>query len=332
MEPPSSRGQQIDSVLRVYQFTANLNSAFALFIGMFIIYNSFSIAVTQRRHEIGVLRALGASRGQVRTLFLVESGLSGVVGSVAGLGLGILMSRGLADYIADAHQGRLRRCRPHDGSGDGAGLMVIGLADGRRHQPVAGFLPARNASRVDPIQALQKGAYQVLSAGENRIRRIAAVALGLMSAALLAFGRAGAGFYAGFAMAVVAMLLLSPTAVLWLTRGLRPVLRWLRPVEGALAADSLIQAPRRTSATVTALMLSLALVITLGGIATASFDSIMDWTKTALNPDLFVTTGQSLTERHFRFHPALGDELAQIEGIDRVQRVRSHRIQYKGRP
>ena len=67
-------------------------------------------------------------------------------------------------------------------------------------------------------------------------------------------------FYAGFAMAMLAMLLLSPTGALWLTRALRPVLKWLRPVEGALAADSLIQAPRRTSATVTALMLSLALV------------------------------------------------------------------------
>jgi hypothetical protein len=70
-------------------------------------------------------------------------------------------------------------------------------------------------------------------------------------------------------------------------------------------------------------MLSLALVVTLGGIAKASYDSIMDWTTTALNPDLFVTASQSLTERNFRFPPALGDELAKIEGIDEVQRVPS---------
>jgi putative ABC transport system permease protein len=332
VEAPASRGQQIDSVLRVYQFTANLNSAFALFIGMFIIYNSFSIAVAQRRHEIGVLRALGASRGQVRTLFLVESGLSGLVGSVAGLGLGILMSRGLADYIATLIKGVYGVADRTMEVATGPWLMGAGLFMGVVTSLVAGFLPARNAARVDPIQALQKGRYQVLSAGENRIRRVAASVLAVLSALLLVFGRAGAGFYAGFAMAVVAMLLLSPTAVLWMTRGLRPVLRWLRPVEGALAADSLIQAPRRTSATVTALMLSLSLVITLGGIATASFDQIMDWTRTALNPDLFVTTSQSLTERNFRFDAALGDELAKIEGIDLVQRVRSHRIQYKGSP
>jgi putative ABC transport system permease protein len=79
-------------------------------------------------------------------------------------------------------------------------------------------------------------------------------------------------------------------------------------------------------------MLSLALVVTLGGIAKASYDSIMDWTTTALNPDLFVTASQSLTERNFRFPPSLGRDLERIEGVDEVQRVRSHRIVYNGTP
>jgi putative ABC transport system permease protein len=173
----------------------------------------------------------------------------------------------------------------------------------------------------------------VLSAGENRIRRVAAILLGSASLALLvAAGQSMVLFYAGFVMSLLALLLLSPTGALWLTRALRPLLRRLRPVEGALAADSLIQAPRRTSATVTALMLSLALVIGMGGIAKAVSDSIMDWTTTALNPDLFVTASQSLTERNFRFPSALGDQLEQVEGVDEVQRVRSHRINYRGSP
>jgi putative ABC transport system permease protein len=333
VEPPSSRGQQIDSVLRVYSFTANINSAFALFIGMFIIYNSFSIAVAQRRREIGILRALGASRRQIRTLFLVESGLSGLVGSTLGLGFGVLLSRGLALYISGLIAGVYGIAERTTEIATEPRLMLFGLLMGVVTSVLAGFIPARNASRVDPIQALQKGRYQVLSAGENRMRRLAAILLGASSIALLVFAaRSMALFYAGFAMAVVALLLLSPTGALWLTRAMRPALRWLRPVEGALAADSLIQAPRRTSATVTALMLSLALVVTLGGIAKASYDSIMEWTTTALNPDLFVTASQSLTERNFRFPPAIGDELARIDGVEELQRVRSHRTMYKGTP
>ena len=72
-------------------------------------------------------------------------------------------------------------------------------------------------------------------------------------------------FYVGYLCVLAAALLLAPALALWLTRAIRPLLCWLRPVEGALAADSLIAAPRRTSATVAALMLSLALVIGLAG-------------------------------------------------------------------
>jgi putative ABC transport system permease protein len=333
VEPPSSRGQQIDSVVRVYSFTANVNSAFALFIGMFIIYNSFSIAVAQRRREIGILRALGASRGQIRTLFLVESGLAGLVGSLAGLGFGVLLSRGLAIYISGLIAGVYGIAERTTEIATDPRLMLLGLLMGVATSVIAGFIPARNASRVDPIQALQKGRYQVLSAGENRVRRLAAILMGAASIALVMLGRGSTVlFYAGFLMSLLALLLLSPTGALWLTRALRPLLRRLRPVEGALAADSLIQAPRRTSATVTALMLSLALVIGMGGISRSVSDSIMEWTTTALNPDLFVTASQSLSERNFRFPPALGDELERIDGVDEVQRVRSHRIDYKGSP
>ena len=87
---------------------------------------------------------------------------------------------------------------------------------------------------------------------------------------------------------ILAALMLVPTVALWFSRALRPVLKWLRPVEGALAADSLIQSPRRTSGAVAALMLSLGQVIGLGGIGRESYNSIVDWLNTALNPDLFV--------------------------------------------
>ncbi len=332
VEPPSSRGQQVDSVLRVYSFTATLNSAFALFIGMFIIYNSFSIAVTQRRHEIGVLRALGASRAQIRNLFLIESGLSGLAGSALGLVAGLLLSRALAGFVSNMIRDIYGVAERTVEVATNPVLLGTGMAAGVATSLVAGFLPARSAARVDPIQALQKGRVQVLTAGENRMRRAVAFAFAIGAGLLLVVARESVAFYTGMALALLSMLLLGPSAALWLTRALRPALKWLRPVEGALAADSLIQAPRRTSATVTALMLSLALVISLGGIAKASFDSIMDWTTTALNPDLFVTPTPNISDRVFRFSPSVADAIAEVEGVETVQRVRTHRVQYRGTP
>ena len=139
-------------------------------------------------------------------------------------------------------------------------------------------------------------------------------------------------FYAGYLLAVLAAVLLSPALSLWLSRALRPLMAWLRPVEGTLAADSLIQSPRRTSGTVAALMLSLALVISLSGLARASYNSISEWMRIAINPDLFVTTGENLTDRSFAFPASLGDGLRAMAGVAEVQLVRSVRVRVKERP
>jgi putative ABC transport system permease protein len=104
---------------------------------------------------------------------------------------------------------------------------------------------------------------------------------------------------------------------------LRPLLKRLSPVEGALAADSLIQAPRRTSGTVAALMLSIALVIGLAGLAKASYMYIVQWMDVALNPDLFVTASESLTRRGFRFPASVEDGLRAVPGVAEVQAVRT---------
>ena len=139
-------------------------------------------------------------------------------------------------------------------------------------------------------------------------------------------------FYGGYVLAIVVALLLSPLLSLALARALRPLLKLVRPVEGALAADSLIQAPRRTSASVAALMLSLALVIAFAGMANASYASIIDWMQTALNPDLFVLPSQNLVVRTIRFPATMAGELAAIPGVERVQMVRDARIVFRRTP
>lgn len=331
VDPPSTRGQQFDDVLRVYSVTMNITSVFALVIGMFIIYNSFAIAVTQRRAEIGILRALGATRRQIRRLFLLESGLAGLVGSILGLGFGLVLARGIASYIGNMIQGVYGIAQRVEEIATEPRLLAFALVMGIVTSLVAAYLPARNAARVDPVQALQKGKYQVLSAGENRLRRVTAFGFAAASLGCL-FAGGTVAFYAGFLLAIVAALLLTPALALLLTRAIRPILRALRPVEGALAADSLIQAPRRTSATVAALMLSLAMVIGIAGIARASYESISDWVTTALNPDLFVTASPTLTSRSFLFPADLAPTIRQIEGVAEVQMVRSPRIVFRGTP
>jgi putative ABC transport system permease protein len=332
VQVPSARAQQFDSISQVYTTTANVSSVFALFIGMFIIYSTFQIAVTQRRAEIGILRALGATRAQIRTLFLGESVVAGLFGSVLGLLAGIVIARGMTGYIGSLLGQIYGLAEKADEVSANPLLMALAIVLGVTASVVAAAIPARSAARVDPVQALQKGKYQQLSAGENRMRRVAALVVSIAAAGCLLVARDRMVFYVGDGLAVLAALLLTPTLALWLARALRPLLRWLRPVEGTLAADSLLQAPRRTSGAVAALMLSLALVISLGGMTRASYDSIYRWLTVALSPDLFVSPSESLTQRDFRFPESMGAQLRAIPGIGEVQLVRDARIEIQGKP
>jgi putative ABC transport system permease protein len=332
IEPPSGRGRQFEAMLSAYSMMVNISSAFALFIGMFIIYNSFAIAVTQRRSEIGILRALGATRRQIRWLFLGESALTGLVGSIAGVAFGLLIAQGIAASIGTLITDVYGVAQHTDEIARSPWLLAAAIVIGVATSIVAAAIPARSAARVDPVQALQKGKYQVLSAGESRTRAMVAAALGAISSVCLGFAVSRPVFYAGFALAIVVALLLTPLLSLALSRAIRPILKWIRPVEGALAADSLIQAPRRTSASVAALMLSLALVVAFAGMARASYDSIIGWMDTALNPDLFVMPSQNLVKRTIRFSPDMGADIASIPDVTRVQMVRDARVVFHHTP
>lgn len=332
VQPPSGRGQQFEAMLASYSMMVSMSSAFALFIGMFIIYNSFAIAVTQRRSEIGILRALGATQAQIRMLFLGESAALGLIGSIVGLLLGVLTARAIASWIGALITDVYGVAQSADQFATSPWLLGFSLVLGVATSLVAAALPARSAARVDPVHALQKGKYQVLSAGESRLRVILAVVFGVVSFACLAISGSRPIFYVGYLSVLIAGLLLTPLLSLTLARALRPALSWLRPVEGALAADSLVQAPRRTSASVAALMLSLALVVAFSGMTHASYNSIVDWMNSTLNPDLFVLPSQNLVTQTTRFPASMGPEIAAVDGVRRVQMVRSGRITFRQTP
>jgi putative ABC transport system permease protein len=131
---------------------------------------------------------------------------------------------------------------------------------------------------------------------------------------------------------ILAGLLLAPTLTLLLSKMLRPALKRILPAEGTLAADSLVQAPRRTSATVSALMLSLAMVVGFGGFTASMYRSFGEWMDNALNPDFFIAATGKLNSRTVTFPGDLGPVIEGVEGVDQVQVVRTARVMYQQRP
>ena len=333
VDAPDARGQQFESLSQIYAMTANITSLFALFIGLFLIFNTFSIAVTQRRTEIGILRALGATGAQIRTLFLAESTMLGILGSAAGIAIGIALARVFAGSVGQMLEDMYGVAQRAEEIAADPSLLATAMGLGVATSLIAAWIPARDAASVDPVKALQKGSVQVISAGENRIRRWAALAASIAAVVCVNAGQSFRPlFYAGYILTILSALLLTPMVALALAKLLRPLLRAVRPVEGTLAADSLIQAPRRTSGTVSALMLSLALVVGLAGLARASYTSILEWISAALNPDFYVTGSEKIVRRDFLLSPEVAEKIAAMEGVREVQPVRSGRVPVNGSP
>ncbi len=231
----------------------------ALFVGSFIIYNTFSIIVAQRSREMALLRALGASRRQVLRSLLLESFVIGLaasaVGLVAGVGVAVLLKGLLSALGLDIPAGGLVVT---------GRTVVISLVTGVIVTMLSAYLPARRGARVPPIAALR--AVAVESTGRSR-RRVASglVVTGLGAASLL-LGLAGVGSQpvtlvgVGAAVIFLGVAVLGPVIARPVSRLLGAPLPRLQGMPGHLARENAMRNPRRTAATASALMIGVALV------------------------------------------------------------------------
>lgn len=331
VEPPSAKSSYFRSLLHIYTLTVNVSSALALFIAIFLIYNSFCMAVVQRRSEIGLLRSLGATGAYVRTLFLMEGALAGAIGSGAGLLIGVLLARVFSRVAEKFLAGMYGISQTVDRLVLSPALVAVAVAAGIGVSLLAAFLPAREASRVPPSQALQAGREPETQSKSRWLTRLALVC-GIGVLVCLLAGDSAWWFYAGYVLAIAATMFLTPQVLPRLCKLMRWPLSKLRPLEGPLTIDSLLRAPRRTAATVCALMFSVAMAIGLGGVARSAYSSVARWVDSALNPDLFVSADENLSSRNFHLPAAMEEQLQQVEGIAEVQPVRSIRVILHGTP
>jgi putative ABC transport system permease protein len=265
-------------------------AAVALFVGAFLIFNTFSIIVAQRTRELALLRCLGASRRQVLGSVILESGLVGLVASVIGLGLGLVIAMGLRAVL-----GAVGIDLPTTGTRFEPRTVIVSLVVGVVVTLVSSFMPALRATRVPPVAAMRA---EAATTPARSIRRrsiigslVTLIGVGLLGLGLFQdVGNRIANVGGGAAVIFLGVGILSPLIARPLARLIGwPFARAFR-LPGNLARQNAMRNPRRTAATASALMIGLALV-TFAGIfvssAKASVDSVLDRTVTA---DYIITT------------------------------------------
>lgn len=309
------RQEQLGQFLDVISNFLVTFAVIAIVVGAFIIFNTFSILVSQRVRESALLRALGASQRQVTGSVLVEALVMGLVGSLAGLLLGL----GVARFVGVV----FRRLLGLDIDGSllvlTPGTILAGLVVGVVVTMVAGYVPARRAAKVPPVAAMRDD----LVVQERGLRRrlvlgVVAIALGV---AVVAYGLAGAPgndliwIGAGAVIWVVTTAVLAPVLGQPLLVACRAVFARVFGTPGRLAGENALRNPRRTGATASALMIGLAVVSAVGVLASslsATNDELVDRQFTS---DFLVQTP------FFQgFNPEYGNQMEQVDGVAEVSR------------
>ncbi len=284
--------------------------AIALLVSAVIIANTLSVVVSQRRRQIGLLRAAGASAAQVRRGVLLESAALGLVGSIGGVALGLVIG-----VVGSAVTGGL-------GSGLAVPFGRIGLAValGIGVTVLAGVMPARRAASMAPVEALQPPASDDPRRRVSPVRVALTAGTGLVGAGLVVLALVGTANQVALAVAGAAALTLAVvvSTPLFLP-GLLQVLGRLGGLAGptgALAARNALRNPGRAAATCVALMLAVGLVVMLQ-VGTASTKRTVSDRIDASNPiDIAVTRYDGALA------PAVVDAVSSVPGVGAATSVR----------
>jgi putative ABC transport system permease protein len=332
VETPARRGEQMERLVANFTAGFNVSSAFALAIGIFLIFNAFNVAVNRRRRDIGTLRALGATPRQVQVLFLAEALILGVAGGVLGCLAGTAFSQGLLVSMGKSTESI------YGISGSGVvhltpAIALQSILLGVGASLLGAWGPALSASRIPPTEAFAKGSFQARV--ERRVApRLAAAAVLLAAAVYCALFSPLAANQMLLAVLVLGgaalVLLLGPLSRAVLVAA-APLLSRIFPSAGPLSSDALLGNPRRSAGTIMAMALSLTFVLGLGGYLGSTKGTILRWMDDVLTCDLFVRASANFTRGDYLYPGALREELLQVPGVRAVESYRAIKPMYRGR-
>jgi len=342
VEPPQGYARQLEQLVQPFQASLTFFGTIALVVGLFLVANSTSMSVAERQKEIGVLRALGATRTQVFSLLLAECALIGTVGALAGAYLGRLLASRMVGDVAESmtHQLSMKITMGELGFDRGVVLRAVALGTGTAI--IAGLLPIVRATRIPATTAMraQVNAGDRSSDGGKASHIAAVLGAGCLSCVLLTIAVPGLGESAPFASlaqaaGVLGVALVSPSLVQLAIRAMRRLLLGGTDVVPRLATENVIRYRRRTQTNVIGLTLGLLFVMLIAGISHSMKDTVMQWFTINMRHDLLVSSkGKVMQNAAQPIREELGAELADVPGIRQgaraVEGIRFLHVTYEG--
>ncbi|SPF03840.1 ABC transporter permease YtrF precursor [Streptomyces sp. MA5143a] len=318
-ETADANRSDVDEFMNVIKYGMLGFAGIAFLVGVFLIINTFSMLVAQRTREIGLMRAVGSSRGQVNRSVLVEATLLGVLGSLIGVGAGVGLAVGLMKLMSAVGMELSTRDLTVNWTTPAIG-MLLGIVV----TVLASYLPARRAGKVSPMAALRDAGTPAdgkagLVRGLVGLVLTGAGAFALYLAATADQAKQGSLILGvGIVLSLIGFVVIGPLLAGGVVRVLSAVLlRAFGPV-GRMAERNALRNPRRTGATGAALMIGLALVACLSVVGSSMVTSATAELDKSVGADFIITAGNGGKP----LNPAIVKAVEGVEGLGHVTRMK----------
>ena len=324
-------GRQRQATLRdmLQAFRLNLQalSLLALFVGVFLVYNTAMFTVVSRMKDAGILRSLGAGRREIVGAFLSEILLLGSIGGILGGLAGFLLSRFLSKLVAGTISSLYFFLRPAPLEWSWS-VLLISVLLGCGASVLGGIFPLIELVRADPVQALR--GRTAVRGSKGLAGKAALAGVGVLAISLGLLSLAGIHVYFGFAGSFALLIGVSLTTglvLVWLHPLLRKTLAFLSGLPGKVAAGNIRKSLDRTAVAVAAFMVAISMSIGLSSMIGSFRQSLIWWMGTQLQADLFVGKVDEAEVPESFYH-----EMRTIPGIDGFDLYRNVQVLYQGKP
>lgn len=295
LETAEAQKNAVQQMTAAFELNLTALSLLALVVGMFLIYNTVTFSVIQRRPIFGILRCIGVTQGQLFTLILGEAAIFSVIGSVIGVGLGILLGRSIVGLIAQTindfyfivtvQQVTLAQ-----------GTIVKGLVVGVASALLASGLPATEAMNTPPTLTLQR------STLEGKVQQLLPklvltwLALTAMGVVLLRWHGGLVAAFGGLFAVLLGAALLTPPLIVLAMRGFTPLGQRFG-VLGRLAPRDILRSLSRTSVAIAALMVSVSVIVGVSIMVGSFRGTVVQWLDQTLQADIYVSPPTTTANR-----------------------------------
>ncbi len=344
VERPANRTKQVEQMVRAFRFNLTVLSWVGLLVGMFLIYNTMAFAVAQRRREIGIYRAIGMTQSRVAVLFLMEAGLFGCMGGIAGSAVGVALAQELVALLSRTISDLYAPVGTSEGGLVWAAqfwrIMLEGIVIGCVVSMIGAVGPSLDASRTATVRALAPGDYEVSRQVRVGMLAVMGVSLlvvtGILSLPGPIYGVPVSGYLATVSL-LAGLACLAPICVTRLPRrrqyaghggGVRGVMR-------GIAVDHASRSPGRNGVTVSALMVGLAIMIGVLVMVRSFRHTVELWVTDTVLADLVVAPSMWLRGTEIggagrALPPTWLNVLSSIPEVAAVDSYRDVRVEVNG--